>query len=81
MAKILKMICHLLHIAAKTAKFGFFRFFRFIPVLPVFPAKKWGGARRWRCSCEVAAMVDLEPYNLFSLCLSKKKNLIFKCLL
>ena len=66
MAKILKMICHLLHIAAKRAKFGFFRFFRFIPVLPVFPAKKWGGgAGRGRCSWEVAAMVDLEPYNLF----------------
>ena len=30
MPKILKMICHLLHIAAKTVKFGFFL------VFPVF---------------------------------------------
>ena len=30
MPKILKMICHLLHIAAKTAKFGFFRYFPFL---------------------------------------------------
>ena len=29
MPKILKMICHLLHIAAKPANFGFFRFFTF----------------------------------------------------
>ena len=40
MPKILKMICHLLHIAAKTAKFGFFRFFHFYR----FSGKKWGGA-------------------------------------
>ena len=30
MPKILKMICHLLHIAAKTAKFGFFPVFPFL---------------------------------------------------
>ena len=29
MPKILKMICHLLHIAAKTVKFGFFPVFTF----------------------------------------------------
>ena len=52
MPKILKMICHLLHIAAKTAKFGFFRFFHFYR----FSGKKWGGgpgdggalAARWQ---------------------------------
>ena len=41
MPKILKMICHLLHIAAKTAKFGFFPVF---PFLPVFRQKVGGGA-------------------------------------
>ena len=68
------MICHLLHIAAKTAKFGFFRFFRFFPVFTGFSGKKQGGRRR--CGCAVAAMVDLEPQNLFSLCFSKKRFVI-----
>ena len=77
MSKILKMICHLLHIAAKTAKFGFFRFSVFFRFLPVFPAKsRVGGWRRRRCGCAVAAMVDLEPQNLFSLCFSKKRFVI-----
>ena len=76
MSKILKMICHLLHIAAKTAKFGFFRFFRFFPVFTGFSGKKQGGGGRRRCGCAVAAMVDLEPQNLFSLCFSKKRFVI-----
>ena len=71
MPKILKMICHLLHIAAKTAKTGFSGFFRFYRFFRQ-KVESEGGQRR-RCSCAVTAIVDLEPQNLFSLCLSKKK--------
>ena len=77
MSKILKMICHLLHIAAKTAKFGFFRFFSFSPVFTGFSGKKQGGGGGpRRCGRAVAAMGDLEPQNLFSLCFSKKRFVI-----
>ena len=46
MPKILKMICHLLHIAAKTAKFGFFRFFRFFSGFTGFLRQKVRGGGR-----------------------------------
>ena len=64
MSKILKMICHLLHIAAKTAKFGFFRFSVFFRFLPVFPAKSrvGGGTALWLRGSSNGGSRTLEPF-------------------
>ena len=54
MPKILKMICHLLHIAAKTAKFGFFWL--------VQNSLQFGGW--WRQCCNGCSFRCLRPYHV-----------------